>query len=472
MPIVAPTLRPSIGLGRVFFHTVANISPAAVVALGLGQVVRYAGPAAPASMLLGALAGLAVAYSMAQLAARIPSSGGIYSYAVAAFNDTVGFLVGWLYALYSIGLACLSSLAFAVVLTNALSAYWHVTVPPVLVAVLVILSAAGLTYVGIKPSTSVTLVLGIAEVGLIFLVALTLIVHAGAANSIALFDPSRAGGSGQPAVKGLLLGVIFAMAAISGFESAGPLAEETTNARRTVPVAIFFAALLTGSFFVLCTYAAVVGWGTDRLPSYVGVLNPWRQMAAGIGSILGTLVVVAILDSVFAAEQAHFNSVSRVLFSLSRAGILPSALGSIHRRHRTPHLAILAVAAMAITAVAASVLLFNGAFAPLLFFFVLIGVPSVVLYAIACASCCVYYWRRTPSEFRWSKHVVPPLAGLAVLLPVLFVSFHGLEYPGSMAIPVLLVWMGVGACVYAWLKARHVDLHRDAALWSMPQARN
>jgi amino acid transporter len=454
----------SIGLGRVLFQSITTMAPGASVVFGLGLVMSYIGTVAPLAMLLGAAAAVCIAVTIGQFARKIPSAGGFYSYAVAALGNEAGFLVGWAYNFTYVAGVCLSALNFSLVSNDFLTTYFHVSVPFWILLTGLVIVIMVITYLGVRGSTGLTAVLGTLEVGLLFIVAALLIVRAGSTNSLAFFNPATSGFSGG-AIKNLFLGVVFAFAAVSGFEACAPLAEETKNPRRTVPLAIALAAALIGLFYVLAMYAAVVGWGPTKLDGYINSPNPWRQMGGNIGDVFALLVSLAILNSVIAGVQSGFNASSRLMFSFGRSGILPRQLANVDPTRRTPYVATVVTAVMAIVAALVAAAIFTGPFPAFVFFLTLLTVPFITLYAVMCIACPFFYWRRERADFNIWLHIVLPVIGLVVLLPTLYYSLQGLTYPASAALPVLGVWMVIGIAVLVWLRSRKVDISADQQRW-------
>ena len=256
-----PSLERSIGLGRVVFQSVTTMAPGASVVFGLGLIMVYTGIAAPFAMLIGAIGAVIVAFCIGQLATRIPSAGGFYSYAAITFGNAFGFIVGWLYSALYVILVCVSGINFALVTQDFLSYYFHFAPPYWLLVAIIVLVILGVTYIGVRVSTGLAAILGIIEVGIILLLTIILIARAGDANSLALFNPAHAAQPGSSTLRSVFLGIVFAFAATAGFEACLPLAEEAKNPKRTVPLALMLSAGLIGAFYVLATYAAIVGWG-------------------------------------------------------------------------------------------------------------------------------------------------------------------------------------------------------------------
>ena len=454
----------SIGLGRVLFQSITTMAPGASVMFGLGLVMLYIGNVAPLAMLVGAAAAVCIAIVVGQFARKIPSAGGFYSYAVAVIGNEAGFLVGWMYNMTYVAGVCLSALNFSLVFNDFLDTYFKVSAPFWVLFILLVVIVTGITYLGVKPSTGLTSVLGTLEVALLFIVAALLIVRAGGSNSLAFFNPANNGFSGDT-VKSLFLGVVFAFAAVSGFEGCAPMAEETKNPRRTVPLAIALSAGLIGLFYVFAMYAAVVGWGPGKLDGYINSPNPWREMAGAIGGIFALFVSLAILNSVIGGTQSTFNASSRLLFAFGRSGILPKRLGDISASRRTPYVAAIVTAVATIVASLIAAAIFKGAFEAFVFFLTILTICFVTLYAVLCVACPVYYLSKARADFNPWLHVVFPVIGLIVLLPTLYYSVQGLEYPANIAIPTVIVWLLLGVVVLVWLKARGVDISSEQQRW-------
>src|SRR5207245_7326861 len=76
------------------------------------------------------------------------------------------------------------------------------------------------------------------------------------------FNFSSLNPNNLPSVNGLYLGVVFTILALSGFEAVAPLAEETENPRRNLPIAIVGSVLLVAIFYALVNWGVLVGHGT------------------------------------------------------------------------------------------------------------------------------------------------------------------------------------------------------------------
>jgi amino acid transporter len=455
----------SIGLGRVLFQSIAAMGPGASVALGLGLIISYAGKGAPLAMLLGAVAGALIALVIGALAAKIPAAGGFYSYTVAGLGNVTGFLVGWAYSILYLLLACLSSLNFTIIGRDFCHTYLGFTPPYWVLGLLVVGVTFAVTYVGVKPSTGLTAILGTLEVAILLLVAILLIIDAGSANTLSVFGPHAAAAQPGTTAHAIFLGMVFAFAAITGFEAAAPMAEETENPRRTVSRAVLLSAVVIGAFYVLAVYTSVIAWGPDKLSSFIESANPWREMADKLGGFWAFLVVLALLNSVVAGTQAGMNALSRLLFAMGRAGTMPRAFGRLHPHHQTPYIAATVGAVVTLACMLAASLAFHGAFPAFIFFLTVASLVFIVLYGVMCIDLMVLFSSRWRSEFNVLRHVVVPVVGLALLAPTFYYSVHGLSYPSDRALPVLGVWMLIGIGLLITMRARGLDITAEKNRW-------
>jgi amino acid transporter len=158
---------------------------------------------------------------------------------------------------------------------------------------------------------------------------------------------------------GLRLGLVLALFSFVGFESATTLGSEARNPLRTIPRAVIQSAILSGVIFIVCAYAEVLGFravGQD-----LGISQAPMRVLAGVAGapILGLLIDIGALVSLFAGTLACITAAARVLLLMSHHGLAHGSLRSTHPKHETPGRAILITAIAAVAPVA--VLALRGA---------------------------------------------------------------------------------------------------------------
>src|SRR4029079_9051848 len=91
--------RNAIGLTEVLFQSITHMAPAVAVALSIGAATGFAGRLTPLAVVLAMVACLFTAYSIGQLARRLPSAGGMYTYVARGLGPFFGWLMAWAFAL-------------------------------------------------------------------------------------------------------------------------------------------------------------------------------------------------------------------------------------------------------------------------------------------------------------------------------------------------------------------------------------
>ena len=194
------------------------------------------------------------------------------------------------------------------------------------------------------------------------------------------------------------------------------------------------------------------GFGTFTKTA-TAAANPWRDLGIVFWGGGWVLVFLAIVNSALANANAGATAASRVLFSLGRNGVLPSAFARTHPVHKTPHVAILfqTVVGLAVS------LLLGWKYGDLITGFALIAtavtVVVIVVYIIVCFSTVAYFGRR--ADWHPALHWVLPLLGAAAFVPPLYYQYFPLPpYPVRYANWVALGWLGLGVVVVALLPKR------------------
>ena len=234
----------SIGLPQVLFQSITHMAPGAAIAFSILISIQFAGPALPLSVLLALVGCTCVAVSIGQLAREMPSAGGLYTYVARPLGPQAGFMVGWAYLLFQPLVAPLLFLIFAWTTKDMVSAdhhglHWHYTGQ----WWIWILLAAGivffLTYRDIRLSTEAGVILGVFEISVFVALSLWMILSNTGRLTLQTFNPSHAAAG---TYNGIFKGMVFAVLAFIGFESAAPLGEEARNPRWAVPRAVVLSA--------------------------------------------------------------------------------------------------------------------------------------------------------------------------------------------------------------------------------------
>ncbi len=452
--------RNAVGLPSVLAQGVTHMAPAVSIGFALTGVIAFAGAAAPLSMIFAIVGCLLVASCVTQLVRHMPSAGYYMSYLGRSMGREMGFLAAWAIISAEVIIPSALYVVLAPILNSVLEQYFHFSVPLWICIVVLCGLVTGVTYIGIRGSSSVAVILSLFEIGVFLFLAIALIIHAGSANTLSIFSPSAPGV--QNGWSGLFKGMIFAIFMFLGFETSAPLAEETRKPRRNVPLAIFGATIMIGILYVISAYAGVIGWGPAKLASYATSPDPWIVLSKAIWGWGWIFVFLALLNSVYANAQAGTNGGSRALFAMGRAALLPRILAQAHPRFRSPHVAILGLSALNLAIALAAGLAWGGFSA----YFTLGEIQTlffVGLFVVACLCVPVYYYRYHRDEFNVFLHLIIPVAGAVLFIFPIYYSVVPLPpYPVVVAPFIALGWLVLGFIVLGVLRSRRPQALDDA----------
>jgi amino acid transporter len=452
------TLRPNaIGLPGVLFQSITTMAPASAVAFTLGPAaIGFTGGALPLAVFIALIICSFIALSIGAFAKYLPTAGGYYTYVSRGLGAQAGWMTGWLFDLAYLLVVPFQLLVLGPVADDFVRRYFHFTALGangwVFWALVFAVVVFAITYFGIKLSADTSVVMGIIEIAVFVLLSAWLIVTAGNGNTLAAFNPASSLEKGLGGWQGVLQGMIFVFLAFAGFESAAPLAEETQNPRRTVPRAILLAVVLIGLFYVFCSYAGVVGWGFNKIATYVNNPDPWATMATRVWGPFEFIVSLAILNSALANANAGVNAVTRVLYAMGRVRTLPGML--VHtNRFRTPDFAIILTMVIALICTLVPGFIYGPATA---FAFVgtIIAIPIILVYMATCLAVPFFYQREHRAEFNIVRHVIIPAIPFIVLAIVLYFQFAPVPPPLNLAVPISIAWLVLGIIIVALLSVR------------------
>jgi amino acid transporter len=429
----------------IIMQSVTVMAPAFGIVLVTPVVASFTGITVPLAFLIITAIFLVMAFSLGELARDLPSAGAFYTYASRAIHPRVGFLTGWLFGI-ALPLATGWLLAiFGDTLDGVLKAEWDVHIPW-WATLLVLASFISLVvYRGIEISAKNLIIFG----GLEVLIMLALAIWA-------LADPGKGGLNVQPfnpgnasSGHGLYLAVVFSLFALIGWEEAAPLAEESENPHRNIPRAMVGAVAAIGLLFVFCTWALIVGFGTDRISDLInGSEAPAFVLAKDYWGDAGTVIVLlALFNSTVAACIACSNASTRMLYGMGRTGALPRGLSKVHPKYKTPVNAIYIQTAITF----ATALIFGFIMGPVDYFstFALMDTLGVGLFfAIVMVGVPAYFLRERRSRFNPVKHLVLPIFSGAAMLWVLYKSINPLPpEPVKWAVPAVGGWIIIGIVI-------------------------
>lgn len=441
-PQPGSTLRSdALGFPEILMQGIAHIAPAVGLVLTLQFVASVAGVTAPLAFLVGFFVVLTLGLSLTQLARHLPSAGGYYTYVSRTVGPQAGFLTAWIYFLYDPPLAAINLAFMGHFVESTMRSEYSLNCPWWAFFIASTALVITLVYRGVVISADIMMLLGCAEVAIVIGLAAFGLLHPGPGGlNFRAYLPGHA-----PSFQGLYLGVMFTIFCFTGFEAVAPLAEESRNPKRNLPRAIIGSILCMGVFFLFCSWAVMLGWGTDDVARFIrSSENPCFVLAHRFWGAGWIVVFVAVLNSVLAVAIACTNAATRVLFAMGRSGALPPALAYVHPRWRTP---ANAVWLQSIITLAAGLGLgfWIGPEQEYYFMGLVMTLGLILVYGAGNYGVYRFYRTEKRPEFRFWLHLFCPLVSTGAMILVGIASLHPLPAAPLRYAPwVVASWLFIG----------------------------
>src|SRR2546421_6311635 len=292
-----------------------------------------------------------VALVFASLASRIPLAGYSYQWASRLANPYVGWLIGWVSFVFLIVDVVAVDYAVAATVLPGLFNYagtpqntWLATAIVVFVQMLLIVFST-LWSSRINSTAVATELIGIIGLTLLLIIvgAVKGLLHpdhvfsTGVVSSSGWFTLGSWTSAG-PFMLAFLLGAFT----IVGFEAAANLAEETTEAHRVVPTAMWTSVVLSGIVGFIFLFALNLASGD--LKALSASSTPVADIVTGIlGQVVGGIFLVFVTFSIFACGLVIFITASRLTWAMSRDERFPGyrLFRAVNRQTSTPAAATL-----------------------------------------------------------------------------------------------------------------------------------
>ena len=196
---------------------------------------------------------------------------------------------------------------------------------------------------GIKESVGLNFGLTMIELGgllLVVVIGLAFLLDGGGDTGRALEFKS-----GDAVPIAILAGASLAFFALIGFEDSVNVAEKTRDPSRVFPRALFLGLGIAGVVYMLVTVIASMAVPTDKLVDSSGpLLEVVDQGPLGMSTKVFAAIALFALTN---GALINLIMASRLVYGMSREGIVPEALGRVHEGRNTPYVAIVFTASLA-----------------------------------------------------------------------------------------------------------------------------
>lgn len=366
----APTgLRRAVTGPLLYLFILGDVLGAGVYAL-IGEMAGTAGGLVWLSFAVALAMAMLTAASYAELVTKYPRAGGSAVYAEKAYRSPlVAFLVG--FCMLAAGMVSAAGLSLAFT-GEYLTAFLDVPQVPAAIVFLVVVALVNAW--GIKESLRANVVMTLVEsAGLVLVIVLgAWVIGRGDADLGGAFTPP----ADTTVALAVLGSALVAFYSFVGFETSANLAEEIRDVSRVYPRALFGALATAGGVYVLLGFVAPAVVPPDEL---AGSSGPLLEVVRAAGFVSPELFAAVALVAVANGALLTMIMASRLAYGMARQGLLPSAVGRVLPRRRTPGVAILVTTAVAIVLAATGELVDLASTVVLLLLFVFLSTNVAVL---------------------------------------------------------------------------------------------
>ncbi|WP_329624541.1 amino acid permease [Streptomyces sp. NBC_01255] len=402
----------------------------------LGDAVPQAGPAVTLAFVIAGLTALFSALSYAELAGTIPVAGSSYSYAYATMGELVAWVCGWCLVLeYGVSVAAVA-VGWGEYVNELLDGTIGVTIPDALSsapgeggiinlpALIVVLLAMVFLLGGAKESARANTIMVVVKIAALVLFCTIGFMGFKSGNYSDFMPLGMAGVSAAGA--SLFFSYI-------GFDAASTAGEEAKNPQRDLPRAIMLSLIIVTTLYVLVAAVAVGAWNWKDFEGSEASLAAIMNDVSG-QTFWGTLLAAGAVISIASVVLTVLYGQTRVLFAMSRDGLVPKVFGKVSPKTGTPRVNTVIVS------------IFCGVLAAAIPLGELVDATSIgTLFAFALVNIAVVILRKTRPDMKRTFRVP-----LGWLFPVLGFGFcvYNMFSLGASTWTVFGCWMAAGLVFY------------------------
>ncbi len=319
--------------------------------LATQKISVVAGPAGLLSWVVGMVVAIIIGFFCIEIGTVNPSAGGVGFYSSLTHGRFSGFLTQWVNWLSILAVPAVEAQAIVQYLSESTPSFhqWydmhgHVLSPSgIVVAILFMVLFAGVNYYGSKLFTRFNNALTVIKI-VIPVITIAVLFYSGFntqnfGSSVAEFAPYGWSAVGSAVIS---CGVVMSF---NGFQLPLNFSEEIESPKRQLPIAIIGSIVFTFLLYVAlqAVFIGAIPTG-DLLNGWHGVnyRSPYVELLIAVNfQVIAWCVMSTSAIAPAACGAAFVASASRMIFALSRSGLLPKFLSKLDRKYNAPRAAIL-----------------------------------------------------------------------------------------------------------------------------------
>lgn len=445
---------------------------AGIFSIGAQAAAFHAGPAVIISFLIAGVVCGAAVMCYAEFASMIPVAGSAYTFTYTTVGEVVAWVIGWDLILEMLMAGSVVSKYWGVYLNDFFRLVgWNINTNVTIgsfnfdfAPIIVVAFFTALLVCGTKIGARVDGALTILKIAIVLFVVIVGFFYVKAENFTPFIppsEPSTATGSGLAAtmeqplwqwatgmtpsiygIAGIISGAALVFFAFLGFDVVATTSEETVNPKKNVPLGI---GVGMGLIIVLYTLVAIVTTGMVSYKDLAKQKDPslatafemvgadWAAKIISFGIVIGLATVVMVL----------LLGLTRVVFAMSRDGLLPRSL-SHTGKHGTPvRLQIAVGVVMALIAASCNVSILAD----------MVNIGTLSAFTLVSISIPIMRKKR-PDLKRVFKIPGNPWVPILIALANIWLMLN----LSVLTWIRFVVWLAVGFCIYFGYGYRHARL--------------
>lgn len=461
------TLKRNLGAGSLTLLGIGGVIGAGIFVLTGQQAAINAGPAIVWSFVIAGVVCALAALCYAELASMIPVAGSAYTYTYATIGEFFAWIIAWdLILEYGIAAATVSA---------GWSGYFNRMLEGFGMAIPTAWSTAPYTYDG-HDIVATGAILNLPAVAIIVLMSAFLIAgisHSKIINNLIVslkvvivlaviafgfqhvnpelwapmvpdrIPPTPEYPQGQFGFSGVFAAASVIFFAYIGFEAVSTAAQEAKNPQKTMPIGILASLGICTVLYILMALVitGMAPYQTLNNPAPVATALAnvpelaWMKQAVNIGVAVGLGSTILTL----------LYGQSRILYAMTRDGLLPPLFGTVNKKTRTPIWGTVITGAFAA--------LCGGLF-PIKILGELVSMGTLLAFGLICAG--VLYLRVSQPQLKRSFKT--PIVWVTAPLGVLGCGYLIYKLPPETW-PRLIIWLALGLVVYFGYAYWHSRYH-------------
>lgn len=333
-----------------------------IIAIGFGTMVGWSwvmmGPiwvneaglvGAIAAFIIGGAIILTIGLTYGELTAALSLAGGEFVFAYRAMGNRAAWIVGWIMSMAYIGVAAWEGIALATAMNYMfplpqVGLLWEVAGYQVhmswaLVGMLGAVIITLLNFFGVRPAVLFQVMATAAMMIIVLFIFFGGAVFGSVDNIGDMFG----------SYEGFSYVFLMVPAMLIGFDVIPQSSEEMNIEPRYIGKMILVCIIVSIIWYILLITGVSLAAPVEIRGS--GVI-PMADVASYMfnGDIFSVIIIVGGIFGILTSWNGFFIGATRLLFSMGRAGMLPAVFGRLHKKYRTPYVAIFLIGAVCVTA--------------------------------------------------------------------------------------------------------------------------